>query len=89
MASDSSLGRDRPVGGRRPGRLRPDRGAPRDLLEVPKASALALLGPNGAGKTTLLKAISGQLALTAGTVEVGGRASGGTRPSNWPGPASA
>ena len=42
-------------------------------LEVPKGSALALLGPNGAGKTTLLKAISGQLALTGGTVEVGGR----------------
>ncbi len=42
-------------------------------LEVRKGSALALLGPNGAGKTTLLKAISGQLALTAGTVEVAGR----------------
>ena len=42
-------------------------------LEVPKGSALALLGPNGAGKTTLLKAISGQLPLTAGTVEVAGR----------------
>jgi ABC-type branched-subunit amino acid transport system ATPase component len=42
-------------------------------LEVPKGSALALLGPNGAGKTTLLKAISGQLALTAGTVEMAGR----------------
>jgi ABC-type branched-subunit amino acid transport system ATPase component len=41
-------------------------------LEVPKGSAVALLGPNGAGKTTLLKAISGQLGLTAGTVEVGG-----------------
>ncbi len=41
-------------------------------LEVPKGSALALLGPNGAGKTTLLKAISGQLALTAGAVEVRG-----------------
>jgi branched-chain amino acid transport system ATP-binding protein len=42
-------------------------------LEVPKGSAMALLGPNGAGKSTLLKAISGQLTLTAGTVEVGGR----------------
>jgi len=42
-------------------------------LEVPKGSAMALLGPNGAGKTTLLMAISGQLGLTAGTVEVGGR----------------
>ncbi len=35
-------------------------------------SALALLGSNGAGKTTLLNAISGQIPLTAGTVEVGG-----------------
>ena len=42
-------------------------------LDVRKGSAMALLGPNGAGKTTLLKAISGQLALTAGTVEVAGR----------------
>jgi branched-chain amino acid transport system ATP-binding protein len=42
-------------------------------LDVPKGSAVALLGPNGAGKTTLLKAISGQLGLSAGTVEVGGR----------------
>jgi ABC-type branched-subunit amino acid transport system ATPase component len=42
-------------------------------LEVAKGSALALLGPNGAGKSTLLKVISGQLAPTAGTVEVEGR----------------
>jgi branched-chain amino acid transport system ATP-binding protein len=42
-------------------------------LAVSSGSALALLGPNGAGKTTLLKALSGQLALTAGTVEVAGR----------------
>jgi branched-chain amino acid transport system ATP-binding protein len=41
-------------------------------LEVPKGSALALLGPNGAGKTTLLKALSGQLPLTAGSVDVRG-----------------
>jgi branched-chain amino acid transport system ATP-binding protein len=45
-------------------------------LDVPRGSALALLGPNGAGKTTLLKAISGQLALTAGTVDVDGRRNG-------------
>jgi ABC-type branched-subunit amino acid transport system ATPase component len=42
-------------------------------FEVRSGSAVALLGPNGAGKTTLLKAISGQLALTGGTVEVAGR----------------
>jgi branched-chain amino acid transport system ATP-binding protein len=42
-------------------------------LEVASGSSVALLGPNGAGKTTLLKAISGQLALTGGTVEVAGQ----------------
>jgi ABC-type branched-subunit amino acid transport system ATPase component len=42
-------------------------------LDVRSGSAMALLGPNGAGKTTLLNAISGQIPLTAGTVEVGGR----------------
>jgi ABC-type branched-subunit amino acid transport system ATPase component len=45
-------------------------------LDVPRGTALALLGPNGAGKTTLLKAISGQLGLTAGTVDVEGRRMG-------------
>jgi len=42
-------------------------------FEVPRGSAMALLGPNGAGKSTLLKAISGQLPLSAGSVEVGGQ----------------
>jgi ABC-type branched-subunit amino acid transport system ATPase component len=42
-------------------------------LAVRAGSAMALLGPNGAGKTTLLNAISGQIPLTAGTVEVAGR----------------
>jgi ABC-type branched-subunit amino acid transport system ATPase component len=41
-------------------------------LSVRPGSAMALLGPNGAGKTTLLNAISGQIPLTAGTVEVAG-----------------
>jgi ABC-type branched-subunit amino acid transport system ATPase component len=41
-------------------------------FDVPRGSVLALLGPNGAGKTTLLNAISGQLPITAGTVEVRG-----------------
>jgi branched-chain amino acid transport system ATP-binding protein len=41
-------------------------------LSVRAGSAMALLGPNGAGKTTLLGAISGQIPLTAGTVEIGG-----------------
>jgi branched-chain amino acid transport system ATP-binding protein len=42
-------------------------------FEVRSGTSMALLGPNGAGKTTLLNAISGQIPLTAGTVEVAGR----------------
>jgi ABC-type branched-subunit amino acid transport system ATPase component len=42
-------------------------------LQVRSGTSMALLGPNGAGKTTLLNAISGQIPLTAGTVEVSGR----------------
>jgi ABC-type branched-subunit amino acid transport system ATPase component len=42
-------------------------------LDVRPGTSMALLGPNGAGKTTLLNAISGQIPLTAGTVEVSGR----------------
>jgi branched-chain amino acid transport system ATP-binding protein len=42
-------------------------------FEVRSGTSMALLGPNGAGKTTLLNAISGQIPLSAGTVEVGGR----------------
>jgi ABC-type branched-subunit amino acid transport system ATPase component len=42
-------------------------------LEVRSGTSMALLGPNGAGKTTLLNAISGQIPLSAGTVEVAGR----------------
>ena len=33
----------------------------------------AIVGPNGAGKTTYFNLISGQLAASAGTVELGGR----------------
>jgi ABC-type branched-subunit amino acid transport system ATPase component len=42
-------------------------------FEVKPGTSMALLGPNGAGKTTLLNAISGQIPLTGGTVEVAGR----------------
>jgi len=42
-------------------------------LDVRSGTSMALLGPNGAGKTTFLNAISGQIPLTAGTVEVSGR----------------
>jgi ABC-type branched-subunit amino acid transport system ATPase component len=41
-------------------------------LAVRSGTSMALLGPNGAGKTTLLNAISGQIPLTSGTVEVAG-----------------
>jgi branched-chain amino acid transport system ATP-binding protein len=40
---------------------------------VRSGTSMALLGPNGAGKSTLLKAISGQIPLLAGSVEVAGR----------------
>jgi zinc/manganese transport system ATP-binding protein len=43
-------------------------------LDVAPGEFLAVLGPNGAGKTTLLKVLLGLQPLTAGTVEVGGRA---------------
>jgi ABC-type branched-subunit amino acid transport system ATPase component len=42
-------------------------------FEVRSGTSMALLGPNGAGKSTLLKAISGQIPLSAGSVEVAGR----------------
>jgi ABC-type branched-subunit amino acid transport system ATPase component len=42
-------------------------------LDVRSGTSMALLGPNGAGKTTLLNAISGQIPMTAGSVEVSGR----------------
>jgi branched-chain amino acid transport system ATP-binding protein len=42
-------------------------------LDVRSGTSMALLGPNGAGKTTLLNAISGQIPLSGGTVEVSGR----------------
>jgi zinc/manganese transport system ATP-binding protein len=43
-------------------------------LTVANGEFLAVLGPNGTGKTTLLKTILGLERLTAGTVEVTGRA---------------
>ena len=41
-------------------------------LEVGAGEVVALLGPNGAGKTTLLRAVTGRLALRAGTVRLDG-----------------
>ena len=43
-------------------------------LAVAGGEFLAVLGPNGTGKTTLLKAVLGLVGLSAGTVEVAGRA---------------
>jgi len=42
-------------------------------LEVSAGEVVALVGPNGAGKSTLLSLLAGDLAPSAGTVEVGGR----------------
>ena len=42
-------------------------------LRIARGEVLALLGPNGAGKTTLLRAVSGRLALDAGSVRLMGR----------------
>jgi branched-chain amino acid transport system ATP-binding protein len=42
-------------------------------LEVPRGARHGVIGPNGAGKTTLFNIVSGELAPTAGTVELFGR----------------
>ena len=48
-------------------------------LAVASGELLAVMGPNGAGKTSLLRAVLGLQRLSAGTVQVGGRA---PRPGN-------
>lgn len=42
-------------------------------LDVSAGEVVALLGPSGAGKSTLFRAISGELAVDAGVVELAGR----------------
>lgn len=42
-------------------------------LTVAPGEILGVLGPNGAGKTTLLRAIAGLLALSEGTIALGGQ----------------
>jgi len=49
-------------------------------LVVPQGAVVALLGPNGGGKTTTLKVASGQIALTAGCLHIGGRHVNGVAP---------
>ena len=49
------------------GRMRVDR------LDVAAGEHLLVTGPNGSGKSTLLGVLSGRVAATAGTVEVGAR----------------
>jgi len=41
--------------------------------DVPRGSLVGLVGPNGAGKSTLLRAMSAQIPLSGGSVEVDGR----------------
>jgi ABC-2 type transport system ATP-binding protein len=41
-------------------------------LEVPRQSLVVLAGPNGAGKSSLVRAVSGRLAVDAGTVTIDG-----------------
>jgi branched-chain amino acid transport system ATP-binding protein len=48
-------------------------------LDVRAGETLVLIGPNGHGKTTLVRAISGLLALSAGTVTLGGTRIDGRR----------
>jgi ABC-2 type transport system ATP-binding protein len=48
-------------------------------LEVGVGEIVALVGPKGAGKSTLLRILAGDLAATAGTVELAARRSSGGR----------
>ena len=46
----------------------------RDLtLAVPAGARIGVLGPNGSGKTTLFNAISGLVAITAGSIRLDGQ----------------
>ncbi len=51
-------------------------------LHVPAGRRAVLVGPSGAGKTTLLRAIAGLQALSAGSLELGGRRLDDTVPAH-------
>jgi len=54
----------------------------RDIgLEVRAGEVVALVGPNGSGKSTLLAALSGDLPVAAGAVELDGAPLGGWSPT--------
>lgn len=42
-------------------------------LDVPQGAHVALIGPSGSGKSSLVAVLSGQIAPSAGRVEIGGR----------------
>ncbi|WP_448580289.1 phosphonate ABC transporter, permease protein PhnE [Thermaurantiacus sp.] len=42
-------------------------------LEVPQGAHVALIGPSGSGKSSLVAVLAGQIAPSAGRVEIGGR----------------
>lgn len=51
-------------------------------FDVHQGEILGLIGPNGSGKSTLFNCILGQLAPTAGHVEIKGRPVAGVRPAD-------
>lgn len=49
-------------------------------LLIAPGETVALIGPNGAGKSTLLRALSGEIAASAGTIKLKGRSPRAYRP---------
>ncbi|MGB7212026.1 MAG: ABC transporter ATP-binding protein [Gemmatimonadales bacterium] len=54
-------------------------------FEVAAGEGIALLGPNGAGKTTLLRLLMAFRQPRSGTIEIGGRSTGGLHPEDLTG----
>ena len=42
-------------------------------FDLQRGELIAVVGPNGSGKSTLLKALTGELSLARGEVELNGR----------------